>query len=298
MKTAKYFASKKQPQRTQSSQRKPLFSVFSVVAFFAAAALLAIASPVAAQHRGGGGGGGAHGGGVAVGRAVPRGAAPQRVVGPNIVGPRVVGGRVVTVAPVRFYRPYYVFRPRVSLGFGLWSGYPVVYPPAYGYYNPYYYGGYYMGYYPSAYPPGPYSAYPYMAYPYPGLPYPSSAYPANGYPTYPTNGYPSITYPTAPPSTYVQPPAAQGSVSVQPGTNQANANMGGVSFEIEPATAEVFIDGNFVGTVAQFTPTTQPLGLTAGHHRLEIKATGYRTLDFDVEIVAGQVIPYQGAMER
>jgi hypothetical protein len=262
------------------------------VAAIASAALLAAASPAHAQHRGGGGG--AHGGGVAAGRAVPRAVAPT-VVAPRIVGPHVI----TTVAPVHFFRPYYAFRPRFSLGFGLWSGYPVVYPAYYGgYFDPYNYGAYYT----TAYPPGPYSAYPYMAYPYPGLPYPTTAYPSTGYPTYPSTGYP--TYPTTgystitPGSGYVQPPAAPGSVSVQPGGNQANANLGGVSFEIQPPTAEVFVDGNFVGTVGQFTPTTQPLGLTPGRHRIEIKATGYRTMDFDVDIVAGQVVPYQGAMEK
>jgi hypothetical protein len=71
-----------------------------------------------------------------------------------------------------------------------------------------------------------------------------------------------------------------------------------VSFEITPSTAEVFADGSYVGTVGQFTPTSQPLGLSAGRHRIEIRAPGYRTMDFDVDIVAGQVIPYRGAMER
>ena len=74
--------------------------------------------------------------------------------------------------------------------------------------------------------------------------------------------------------------------------------MGGVSFEITPSTAEVFIDGSYVGTVGEFTPTTQPLGLTPGRHQMEIRAPGYRTMNFDVDIVAGQVIPYQGTMER
>jgi hypothetical protein len=52
------------------------------------------------------------------------------------------------------------------------------------------------------------------------------------------------------------------------------ANTGGVSFEITPSTTEVFIDGSFVGTVGEFTPTTQPLGLTPGRHRIEIRAPG------------------------
>ena len=74
--------------------------------------------------------------------------------------------------------------------------------------------------------------------------------------------------------------------------------MGGLSFEISPSNAEAFIDGNFVGTVGQFTSQSQPLGVTAGRHRLEIRAEGYQTMAFDVDIVAGQVLPYQGAMER
>ena len=45
------------------------------------------------------------------------------------------------------------------------------------------------------------------------------------------------------------------------------------------------------------TPTTQPLGLAAGRHHIELRASGYRTMAFDVDIVAGQVIPYRGALQ-
>jgi hypothetical protein len=280
----------------------------------AAGTLLIGVSPAHAQHRGGGGnsrnaGGGSH-------RAAPRASAPQsfrapRVysaprtgpVGPRayssaspraysygqrvygagprgavVVGrsaPRILGPRVFGVAPGRFYRPYYTFRPRLSLGFGLWVGFPIAYPYYYGYYDPYYspYG------YPGQYPPYPYRPYPY-SYPYP---YP---YPSTSYPTYPTSTYPQ----------YSQYPPAPGSVAVQPG--QSQANTGGVSFEITPSTAQVFIDGSYVGTVGEFTPTTQPIGLTPGRHRIEIRARGYRTMELDADIVAGQVIPYQGVLER
>jgi hypothetical protein len=40
------------------------------------------------------------------------------------------------------------------------------------------------------------------------------------------------------------------------------------------------------------------MGLAAGRHRIEIRATGYKSMDFDVDIVEGQVIPYQGTLER
>ena len=81
---------------------------------------------------------------------------------------------------------------------------------------------------------------------------------------------------------------------MQPG----QGNTGGLSFEITPGTAQLFVDGNAVGTVSQFTPASQPLGLPAGNHHVEIRAPGYQTMSFDVDIAAGQVIPYQGAMER
>ena len=83
---------------------------------------------------------------------------------------------------------------------------------------------------------------------------------------------------------------------MQPGST--NQNSGGLSFEITPTDAEVVVDGRVVGTVSQFTPTSQPLGLAAGRHRIELRANGYQTISFDTDIIAGQVIPYQGTMQR
>jgi hypothetical protein len=239
---------------------------FRIVVAIALAVVVGVPSAYA-QHRGGGR---ARGGGVVVGRAVPRGqvrTAPRGYAAP----------RYVRAAPVRFYQPYYAFRPRFSLGFGLWLGYPVRYTSYYGYYNPYYYPSY-----PYPYPYG-------YAYPSPyGYPYPSA------YPAYPPPAYPPATYPpnAYPPSAYPQsgyPP--QGSIS------PSQTNTGGMSFEIQPSNAQLYVDGRYVGTVGQFTPTTQPLGLTAGHHHIQITAPGYRTMDFEVDIVAGEVIPYQGTLQ-
>jgi hypothetical protein len=157
------------------------------------------------------------------------------------------------VGPTHFFRPYYAFHPRVSLGFGLWAGYPFAYP--YAYYNPFY-------------------SYPYYS-PYPYYPY--------GYSSLDSDDNATIY------------PDTSGSVDVQE-PNQTN--MGGLSFDITPGTAELFVDNMRIGTVGQFTPTTQPLGLEAGHHHIEVRADGYHELSFDVDIVAGQVIPYQGSLER
>lgn len=109
----------------------------------------------------------------------------------------------------------------------------------------------------------------YAGYP---LPYPY-AYRA------PVYGYPG--YPAPPPP----PVGAPGAIA-----------YGGLSFEISPAHAAVYVDGAYVGTVGQFYDPSQPLSLVAGVHRVEIQARGYQPLVFDVTIVAGQVIPYRGEL--
>jgi hypothetical protein len=256
-------------------------TLFKIVAIATVTVLVGTAT-VDAQRRGH-----ARGNGAAVGRAVPRGEVRSA---PRVVAaPRVVRVAPVRVAPLRFYQPYYTFRPRLNLGFGLWLGYPVAYTSYYGYYNPYYY--------PYAYP---YPAAPYTA-PYP--PYPSPAYPSGAYPPppYPPAAYPPASYPPSaypPPASYPQspyPPSSypQGSVAAQPGQP-----TGGMSFEITPADAQLYVDGQYVGTVGQFTPMSQPLGLTAGRHHVQITAPGYRTLELDANIIAGEVLPYQGTLER
>ncbi len=285
-----------------------------------AAVLIGVSPPAFAQHHGGGGGhnggGGGHSGGQGgqgghsrggsasreggVSRGESRATSPRSapssqggVSRGEAMGPRGyanVRGRVVPrysiVAPVHFYRPYYTFQPRLSLGFGLWAGYPFAY--SYAYYDPFYYpyGS------PFYYPPYGY-ANPYGYPPYDGY-YPPSGYPATSYPAYPpASGYPPRS--NYPPSAYRSDrQEAPGSIDVQPG----QVNTGGLSFEITPTTAQLFVDGTLVGAVGQFTPTTQPLGLPAGRHQIEVRAPGYRTMLFDVEIIAGQVIPYQGALER
>ena len=73
---------------------------------------------------------------------------------------------------------------------------------------------------------------------------------------------------------------------------------GGVSFDIQPSDADLFIDGEFVGTVGTFSPTGEPLTLTPGEHRIAIQRNGYRPMEWDVTIEPGQVIPYRGVMEK
>ena len=216
-----------------------------------ASAVALTAAPALAQHRGGSHVSGSHrSGGAHVSRAyagrvtagVPRGSVAVRG---GVYRTGVYGRGFLRVAPTRFYRPYYTFQSRVSLGAGLWVGYPFAY--SYPFYDPYAYAS-------------PYAS-----------PVPQALVAEAG------------------------PPLASGdSLTAQP--NQAH--VGGLSFDITPTDAQIVVDGRQVGTVGQFTSTSEPLGLSAGHHHVEIRATGYRTMRVDVEVIAGQVIPYQGTLER
>ena len=119
------------------------------------------------------------------------------------------------------YRPYYAFRPRLRLGFGIYIGYPVAYPVWYD-------------------------------------PYLSTAY----------SWYrPGISY-------------------------------GGVSFDIQPVDAEIWVDGNYVGVVQDFGPYAAPLTLPAGPHHIDLQASGFGPMSFDITVVPRQVIPYQGTLPQ
>ena len=145
---------------------------------------------------------------------------------------------VVVRRPV-FVQPYFSFRPRFSLGFGLFVGYSVAYP--FQYYDPYGFYNYRIG----------------MS-------------PAYGYGT----SYRSYSS----------------------GYDQYYNQMGGLSFDIDPIDAAVFIDGTYVGTAEDFSSGQMPLTMLAGRHHVELRAQGFMTVSFDIAVIAGQVIPYQGTM--
>ena len=233
------------------------------------AALAVGVGPASAQgHRGGG----QRGGGATHGTAVPRaGGAPRGTAVPR--GQQAPSDRrgysygFDSGNGYRFYTPYYAFRPRLSLGFGLWVGYPVAYP----------YWAMPYAYWATPYPyPYPYSySYPY-SYPF-QYPY--------GY------GYPGPT------PGYADPESSAMTVAPDAAGGTASAATGGVSFQITPGDAAVFVDGVYVGTADSFSATAPPLTLAAGPHHFELRAEQYQPMVFEVNVSAGQVIPYQGAMQ-
>lgn len=77
----------------------------------------------------------------------------------------------------------------------------------------------------------------------------------------------------------------------------AQSIYGGVALEITPNDAEVWVDGAYAGIVRDFDGTRQPLTLTAGTHRIELRLGGYVPTVFDVTVQPGEVIPYQGGLQ-
>jgi hypothetical protein len=73
---------------------------------------------------------------------------------------------------------------------------------------------------------------------------------------------------------------------------------GGLSFDIQPYDASVYIDGNYAGVADEFSPVRAPLTLPAGRHRIDIDAPGYAPLSFEITVVPRQVIPYHGSLGR
>lgn len=214
--------------------------------------------------------------GQAVPRGVPQGVqggsvAPRGAVGPQAVGPR------------NGYNGYAVPRGSVAPRY-------VVATPGHGHYyggGHYYYGGHYYGYYGYPY----YYAAPIVV----GRPY--YAYPYGYYPYYAFHPHFSISfgfsvgYPVAYPTWYN--PYAVGTFGLGVAYG---ASYGGISFDMQPYDAAVFIDGRYVGAAYDFGPQAAPLTLRSGVHHVELRAENCEPLAFDVTVVPNQVIPYQGTM--
>jgi hypothetical protein len=77
----------------------------------------------------------------------------------------------------------------------------------------------------------------------------------------------------------------------------ANPTGGGLVFLVNPADAQIFVDGGYAGRPLQFSPA-RPLRLGAGQHHVELLATGYETMRLDVAVVAGFVATLDVVLER
>jgi hypothetical protein len=182
-------------------------------------------------------------------------------------------GRVATGRAVPRHGPppgqHPVYRPGYPAhGYGHYRPYyaPYYYPAYGGFYGPYA-AGYAFGYPTWGFSIGFGFGYGYPAYGYAGYGYPAYGYPAYGYPyPYPAYGYP-----------YYRP-------------------YGGVRIDVPQRDAEVYLDGYFAGAVDNYDGNLQQLNLEPGPHKLEIRAPGFSTVAFEVNIEPGKTITYRTAL--
>ena len=154
----------------------------------------------------------------------------------------------------------FAFRPRFNIGYGVVVGYPIIYPYAYPY--------------------DPFS------------------------PSMTGNAY-AYAAPPPSPNTYsnVDAQYANGNVSASSPLPaavacQGSAPCGGLSFDVAPGNAQVWVDGVFSGVADDFDATSTPLLLAPGDHYIELRLAGYRTASFDTTTAPGEVTPYQGTLEQ
>jgi hypothetical protein len=93
-------------------------------------------------------------------------------------------------------------------------------------------------------------------------------------------------------------PWAYWNYPVGPLTYVPGQGYGGVSFSISPADASVTVDGIYAGVVDQYDNPQSPLNLPPGEHHIKIEAPGYKTLDFNVNVERGEVLPYAGDLQH
>jgi len=147
----------------------------------------------------------------------------------------------------------------------------------YPYYDPYY--SFYYGYGGAGYSCG---------YSYYGCPYSSFFFPGYGF---------GLGYMSDP---FLYGGGGGGSDPYQGGYRASTSyhETGSLRLKIKPNQAQVYIDGYYVGLVDSFDGAFQKLGIDAGTHKVEIRAEGYQTAEFEIVIAPGETATYKGELKK
>jgi hypothetical protein len=73
---------------------------------------------------------------------------------------------------------------------------------------------------------------------------------------------------------------------------------GDLRLKVKPRDAQVFVDGYYVGVVDDFDGVFQRLHLPSGPHRVEVRAPGWQSLTFEVQIRFDETTTYDGNLQR
>jgi hypothetical protein len=110
------------------------------------------------------------------------------------------------------------------------------------------------------------------------------------YGVYPYSRYYGYPYPHAP-YVYPYPPPDPEWMEEAPGA------YGSLRLDVPQEAATVYVDGFYVGVVSDFNGVTERLDLMPGPHHVELRAPGYETAAFDVNVRPGQTITYRSGLQ-
>jgi hypothetical protein len=89
-----------------------------------------------------------------------------------------------------------------------------------------------------------------------------------------------------------------GGYPTYPQSTYTSNDEGSLKLKIKPREAEVYVDGYFVGVVDDFDGIFQRLHIDSGPHRIEVRAKGYETLEFEVRITPEHTTTYTGELKK
>jgi hypothetical protein len=106
---------------------------------------------------------------------------------------------------------------------------------------------------------------------------------------------PLAVAPSGPPaeSSSIQPPFEPTAMA---GASQGSLR-GNLWLDVEPSSAQVYVDGFYVGNVADCHRSPAGLDLATGWHRLEFRAPGFETPAINVTVETNRTTRYQGELK-
>ena len=114
---------------------------------------------------------------------------------------------------------------------------------------------------------------------------------------YPFAGpYPTPYYYSYPPYYFPYAPAVDYGY-VQPAPPRPRVETGGLVLQSVPDAAQVYVDGFYVGSGEAFGSRGRALDLPAGPHRVELRAPGYESLTFSVNVNPYEIVRFAGEMQ-